>query len=57
MSSGLFALSSRNFEHIIGQIVSIRVKKLSNTNLLVLRDIKREKGSLLVEVRALMCVG
>ena len=47
---------SRDFEQIIGQIVSIRVKKLSNTNLLLLRKIKREKGSLLVDVRALMCV-
>ena len=33
------------------QIVSIRVKKLSNTNLVASRHIKREKGSLPVDVR------
>ena len=49
--SGLFALLSRNFDHIFGQIVSIRVKTLSNTNMVASRLIKREKGSLPVDVR------
>ena len=49
--SGLFALLSRNFDQIFGQIVSIRVKKLSNTNMVASRLIKREKGSLPVDVR------
>ena len=35
------------------QIVSIRVNTLSNTNLVVSRDIKRDKSSLLVEVNGL----
>lgn len=33
--SGLFALQGRDIEHILGQIVSIRVKTLSNTKLVV----------------------
>ena len=41
--SGLFALLSRDFEQIFRQIVSIRVKTLSHTNLVVLRHIKRGK--------------
>ena len=49
--SGLFALLSRKFDHIFGQIVSIRVKTLSNTNMVASRLIKREKGSLPVDVR------
>ena len=32
------------------QIVSIRVKTLSHTNLVALKDIKREEGSLPVDV-------
>ena len=34
--SGLFALLSRGFEQIFGQIVSIRVKTLSHTNMVAL---------------------
>jgi len=49
--SGLFALLSRDFEQIFGQIVSIRIKTLSNTNMVASRLIKREKGSLPVGVR------
>ena len=49
--SGLFALLSRYFERILGQIVSIRVRTLSHTNLVASRRIKREKGSLSVEVQ------
>ena len=49
--SGLFALLSRGFEQIFGQIVSIRMKTLSNTNMVASRLIKREKGSLPVDVR------
>ena len=48
--SGLFELLGRDFEQIIGHIVSIRVKTLSNTNLVAYRHIKREKGSFLVNV-------
>ena len=49
--SGLFALLSRNFDQIFGQIVSIRIKTRSNTNMVAPRLIKREKGSLPVDVR------
>ena len=53
MSTGseLSALLSLDFEQIFGQIVSIRVRTLNNTNLVVSRHIKREKSSLPVEVR------
>ena len=53
--SGLFALLSREFEQSLGKIDSLRVKTLtcSNTNLIVPRHIKREKGSLLVDERRL----
>ena len=44
-----FAPLSCYFEQTFGQIVSIRVKKL--TNLVVLKQIEREKGSLSVDVR------
>ena len=40
---GLFGLLVRDFEQIIGQIVSIRVKTLSNTNLVACRHIKRKR--------------
>ena len=49
--SGLFAFFSRGFKQTFGKIVSIRVKKLSNTNLVVSKHIKGEKGSLQVDVR------
>ena len=49
--SGLFALLSRNFDQSFGRIVSIRIKTLSNTNTVAPRLIKREKGSLPVDVR------
>ena len=50
--SGHFQLLSRDFQLTFGQIVSIRVKKkLSNTNLVASRHIKREKGSLPLDVR------
>ena len=39
-----------HFEPILRQIVSIRVKTLSNTNLVGSRHIKREKGSLPVDL-------
>ena len=42
---------SRDFEQIFGQIVSIRVKTLSSTNLVTSRHIKREKRSLPVHMR------
>ena len=49
--NGLFALLSRDFEQVFGQIVSTRIKTLGNTNTVASRLIKREKGSLLVDVR------
>ena len=49
--NGLFALLSRNFDQIFGQIVSIRVETLCNTNMVASRLVKREKGSLPVDVR------
>ena len=41
---GLFALFSRDFEQILGQIVSLSEKTLSNTNLVVRRNIKKKKA-------------
>ena len=38
--SGLFALLSRGFEQMFGQIVSIRMKTLSNTDVVASRLIK-----------------
>ena len=49
--SGLFALLGLEFEQILGQIISVRVKTLSNTNMVASRHIKIEKGSLSVDVR------
>ena len=49
--SGLIALLSRDFKQIFRQIVSIRVKTLSDTNLVASRQIKIEKASLPVDVR------
>ena len=49
--SGLIALLSRDFKQIFRQMVSIRVKTLSNTNLVASRQIKIEKASLPVDVR------
>ena len=46
-----FSLLGRDFEQILGQIVSIRVKTLSNTNLAASRHIKREKNSFPVDMR------
>ena len=48
MSTGswLFALFGRDFEQIFGQIVSIRIKILGNTNTVASGLIKREEGSL-----------
>ena len=45
-------LSDSGFALTFGQIVSIRVKELDNTNLVASRHIKRERASLPV----LMCV-
>ena len=48
--SGLFASLGSGLFETLGLIVFIREKKLSNTNLLALRHIKREKGSFPVDV-------
>ena len=48
--SGRFALLSPGFEQMFGQIVSIRMKTIGNTNMVASRLIKREKGSLPVDV-------
>ena len=47
----LFAPLSRDFEQLFRQIVSRRVKTPSNKNLVASRLIKRERGSLPVDVR------
>ena len=44
--SRLFTPLSRHFEQILGQIVSLRVKTLSHTNLVASRHMKREKKKL-----------
>ena len=49
--NGLFALLDHDFEQMFGQIVSVRVKTLSDTDLVASRHLKREKGSLPVDVR------
>ena len=49
--SSLFEFYGRDFEQILGQIVSVRVKTLSNINLVASRHINREKGLLPIEVR------
>ena len=49
--NGRFALLSRDFEQIFGQIVSVRIKTLGNINTVASRLIKRGKGSLPVDVR------
>ena len=41
--SGRFALLSPDFEQMFGQIVSIRMKTIGNTNMVASRLIKREK--------------
>ena len=51
IGSGRFVLSDSGFAQTFGQIVSISVKQLDNTNLVVSRHIKRERASLPV----LMC--
>ena len=50
IGSGLFALLSHDFEQIFGQIISLRIKTLGNKNMIASRLIKREKGSLPVDV-------
>ena len=49
--SGLFASLGSGLVQSLGQIVFIREKKLSNTNLLESRHIKEKKASLPVDVR------
>ena len=48
--SGLLALLGSVFEQILGQIVSLRVKTFSNTNLVASRHINGEKSSLPVDM-------
>ena len=49
--NGLLANVRCDFEQTFGQIVSIRVKTLSHTNLVASMYIKGEKSSLPVDVR------
>ena len=49
--SGRFTFLSGGFAQILSQNVTIRVKKLSNTNFISSRDIQREKTSLPVDAR------
>ena len=46
-----FSFSDDGFAQFFSQIVSVRVKKLSNTNFILSGLVKREKASLLVDVR------
>ena len=46
----LYTFFDRGFAHILGQIVSTRVKTLTITNSVALRHIKRKNASLLVDV-------
>ena len=46
-----FTFLSAGFAEIFSQIFSIKVKKLSNTNFISSRHVKREKASLAVDVR------
>ena len=46
-----FSFLGDGFAQIFSQIVSIRVKKLSNTNYIASRHITREKSSIPVDVR------
>ena len=48
--SSLFEFYGRDFEQILGQIVSVRVKTLSNTDLVAKRHINSEKGLLPIDV-------
>ena len=48
---GPFSFLKDGFDQIFSQIVTIGVKKLSNTNFISPRHIKREKSSLPVDVR------
>ena len=52
-ANGFFGLLSRDFEHSFGQIFSLRVKTLGKTNLVALTHIRRERGSLPVDLRRL----
>ena len=49
--SGPFSFLEDGFHQTVSQIVSVRVKKPSNTNFISSRHIKREKCSLPVDVR------
>ena len=51
--SGLCAFLDSDVAQIFGQIVSIRVKTLCNTNLLVSRHFRQEKASSPVNIRHL----
>ena len=46
-----FSFLDDGFAQIFSQIVSVRVKKLSNTNFISSRLVNREKASLPVDVR------
>ena len=47
----LFVPLSHDFEQLFRQIASMRVKTPSNTNLVALRHIEKEKGSLPLDMR------
>ena len=49
--SGLFSFLDSGFAHLLGQLVSIIVKTLRNTNLGASRCFKMKKTSLPVDVR------
>lgn len=47
--TGLFAFLGGGFAKIFKQIVSVKVKELSNANSVALRNIKRDKVTLLAD--------
>ena len=53
---GLIPNLGRDVDQIFGQIIFMREKTLKNTNLVVSRHIKRENGSLPVDVHRSKCL-
>ena len=49
--SGLFAIVGRDVDQIYGQIISMREKTLTDTNLVASRHIKRKNATCPVDVR------
>ena len=48
--SGLYAVLGRDVDQILGQIISMREKTLTNINLVALRHFERKNATLSVDV-------